>query len=162
MRPVGLGAACLVCGERRRDNLRSVEFQRKWVPLCHTCSTRTFQLQPIPRTIEAVRQRLSRDRRWQLRRVGRTDQRFYPSNRRGGDRRDQKGMNGEYIDASELVVEIIDEGGANEGLTYNNDATRIALEDDQDLFEGRDEIFLAEKREASPRADVTGPHQTRD
>ena len=119
-RPVALGACCVVCNERRRDNLRSVEFQRRWVPMCHNCATKAFRLQPLPRTLEAVRQRLCRDRRWHLQRSGRRDNRIYPAERRVAERRAyvSKGA-AEYIDASDLVIEIIDED------CWTGDATKI-------------------------------------
>ncbi|MBW2730782.1 MAG: hypothetical protein JRH20_00225 [Deltaproteobacteria bacterium] len=132
-RPVGLGAACVVCGERRHENLRSVEFQRKWLPMCHNCATRTFRMQPIPHTIEAIREVLSRDRRWQERRIGRRDNRLFPSDRRADERR-AEGMQTEqaasdYLDASDLVVEIMDKHGHDEAM--REEATRIALENEK-------------------------------
>ncbi|MCK5798351.1 MAG: hypothetical protein KAI47_14265 [Deltaproteobacteria bacterium] len=132
VRPVGLGAACVVCGERRHDDLRSVEFQHKWVTVCHNCATKTFQMQPLPRTVEAIRQRLSRDRRWVERRVGRTDRRIFPKERRVGERRQSLPTTlGEYIDAADLVVEIVEEvaGMSSEG-SLGGEATRIAMTSD--------------------------------
>lgn len=144
-RPVGLGAACVVCGERRHDNLRSVEFQRKWLPFCHNCATKTFRMQPIPRTVEAIRQALSRDRRWQERRVGRKDNRLFPSNRRADERREAgppKKSASDYLDVTDLVVEIAENGGE-----AREDATRIALEDGK-----------ADTQKSAPAGAVTGPH----
>jgi hypothetical protein len=62
-RPVGLGAACAVCNDRRTDNLRQVELLGAWVPLCGNCTVRTMRLQPMPRTLDAIRHALSRERR---------------------------------------------------------------------------------------------------
>lgn len=136
-RPVGMGAACVVCGDRRHDNLRSVEFQRKWVSMCHNCATKTFRLQPIPRTVEAIRQRLNRDRRWQERRFGKNDQRIFKSDRRVSERRSEEMSVEEFFDASDLVVEIIEKDDCDSAI----DQTRIALDDDRPM-----------------RNDNTGPH----
>jgi hypothetical protein len=152
-RPVGIGAACAVCGERRRENLRSVEFQHKWLTTCHNCATKAFQMQPLPSTIEAIRQRLSRDRRWQERRVGRTDQRIFRKERRVGERRQSMPTTlGEYIDATELVVEII-EDAADAAHGEDQDATRIAF-DEERAEEARLEALAAELAEAEAREEI--------
>jgi hypothetical protein len=119
---VGLGAACAICDERRRENLRMMEFQGTWTPMCHNCATRTQQLMPVPRTIEGVRERLNRDRRWRERRQDGRDHRIFAIERRSAERRkalrDPDGI--EWIDAADLIVEIVevDEPGV--------EATRIA------------------------------------
>jgi hypothetical protein len=86
-RPVGLGAACAVCTDRRRENLRQVELLGAWVPLCYNCAGRTMRLRPLPRTIEAIRLGLSRERRDGDRRAGAPDTRFVHGERRGLERR---------------------------------------------------------------------------
>ncbi len=152
-RPVGLGAACAVCGERRRENLRSVEFQRKWLNMCHNCATRTFQMQPLPSTIEAIRQRLSRDRRWRERRVGRNDQRIFRKERRVGERRQALPTTlGEYIDAADLVVEIVEET-AQQASSEDEQATRIAF-DEERAEEARLEALAAELAEAEAKDEI--------
>jgi hypothetical protein len=114
-RPVGIGAACAVCGERRRDHLRSVEFQGSWTAMCHNCGTRAVSLTPMPPTIEALRQRLNRDRRWSERRLDRKDHRLMPIERRVGERRalvvDPRA---EWYDAEDLIVEIVEVFDADE------------------------------------------------
>ena len=146
-RPVGIGAACVVCGERRRENLRSVEFQRRWLPMCHNCSSKTFRLQPIPRTIEALRERFSRDRRWKERRVGRRDNRLFFAERRAGERRTAKlTAAGECMDATDLIIEIFEE-------QLGAEATRIAI--DEERREQLDQIFEATQKRA---IETTGPH----
>lgn len=121
-RPVGLGAVCVVCNERRRENLRQVEFQGSWLTMCHNCASRTHQLMPVPRTIEGIRQRLSRDRRWSARRGGSRDHRIFAIERRNRDRRqairDDDGTL--WLDAEDLVIEIVDDSPAEQG-----EATRI-------------------------------------
>jgi hypothetical protein len=86
-RPVGVGAACAVCNERRRGYLKQVELLRAWVPLCFNCAGRCMSLSPMPRTLDEIRQRLSRDRRALERRKGKKDTRVFPHERRGLERR---------------------------------------------------------------------------
>src|SRR4051794_30432364 len=62
-RPVGKGAACAVCDERRRDNLRMVEIHNRSLALCHICGARAMRLVPLPHSIEGLRSALRRDRR---------------------------------------------------------------------------------------------------
>jgi hypothetical protein len=62
-RPVGLGACCAVCDERRRDNLRLLEVQGRSLPLCHLCAARVTKLDLVPHSIEGLRAALRRDRR---------------------------------------------------------------------------------------------------
>lgn len=111
-RPVGLGAACTVCGDRRRDNLRSVEFHRRWLPMCHNCSAKAFRTQPVPTSIVALRRLVARDRRWSDRRVGRRDMRLFRIDRRRGPRRTSgRSDDAEYIDATDLIVDSVEDIG---------------------------------------------------
>lgn len=87
MRPVGRGATCAVCGERRREQLRMVELQRRSVPLCHGCASRTLKLADAPGTVEELRRVLARDRRADDRRGDGRDHRIFQRERRVGDRR---------------------------------------------------------------------------
>ncbi len=87
-RPVGFGASCIMCSDRRRDNLRSLELLGSWMPCCHNCAARIHELQPLPQTMGAIRTALMRDRRFKLRRLGnRIDDRVLPRDRRLDDRR---------------------------------------------------------------------------
>jgi hypothetical protein len=87
-RPVGFGAYCPVCGERRRANLRMVELHGCWQSFCHNCAANVLALSPIPTDIEEIRRRVGRDRRASERRGGRrTDTRVFPRERRGLERR---------------------------------------------------------------------------
>ncbi len=85
--PVGIGAQCVVCGERRRDNLQRVELAGRWIPMCHLCAVKTRQLPSAPRSLESIRERLQRDRRYGDRRHGRADTRIAQQERRVGERR---------------------------------------------------------------------------
>jgi hypothetical protein len=86
-RPVGHGASCQICGERRRGFLRSVELLGAWAPVCHNCSARVATLKPMPRSLADVREALRRERRQHDRRVGLADLRAVPVERRRGERR---------------------------------------------------------------------------
>ena len=77
-----------MCGERRRDNLGSLELLGSWVPCCHNCSGRIHKLPTLPETMIAIRTVLMRDRRFELRRLGsKIDDRVFPRDRRDDDRR---------------------------------------------------------------------------
>ena len=84
---MGKGAACVVCDERRRDNLRMVEVHGRSLPMCHLCGFRTSRLEPVPVTIEGLRVMLRRDRRATDRRAGAMDTRVFPRERRDDERR---------------------------------------------------------------------------
>ncbi len=88
-RPVGRGATCAICYERRRDQLRMMELHSRSVPLCHGCAARVVKVAPLPETIEGIRASLRRDRRALDRRDDHVDQRIFPRERRVGDRRDE-------------------------------------------------------------------------
>jgi hypothetical protein len=85
--PVGRGANCVVCGERRNANLQRVELFNRWLPMCHICATRTRSLQPTPASVDGIRAALRRDRRRKERRKGQPDTRLSTKERRGPDRR---------------------------------------------------------------------------
>ena len=86
-RPVGRGAACVACGEKRRAQLKLVELQGRSLPFCHGCAAQVMRLPELPATIDALRQALRRDRRDADRRGGKADQRIFPRERRVGERR---------------------------------------------------------------------------
>lgn len=86
-RPVGWGARCLGCAERRRRLLRSVELWGTWQPLCFNCAGQALALDPAPRTREALVAALTRDRRTGDRRIGKPDTRVFRYERRVGERR---------------------------------------------------------------------------
>jgi hypothetical protein len=70
-RPVGQGANCAACNDRRRVHLRHYELglrtnskDGRWVILCHNCAAAADSIKPPPRSIEGLKMRLQRDRRW--------------------------------------------------------------------------------------------------
>src|SRR5450432_263082 len=99
-RPVGHGACCAICSERRHAVLKQVELLGAWVPMCHNCSARTHGLQPLPRTLDAIRRRLTRERRANDRRIGVMDPRAIPRDRRGLERRNV----GIVLDENDLML----------------------------------------------------------
>jgi hypothetical protein len=111
-RPVGIGAACAGCDNRRRVHLRHYELSLatnapsgRWLVLCHNCVAVAEKLQPPPRSIEGLKMRLQRDRRWGDRRaesVGRPSVRDGGNERRAGDRRQSAR---DLIDATDLLIE---------------------------------------------------------
>ncbi len=117
LRPVGRGAMCLICHERRRDHLRLVEMRARSVPMCHSCAGRTLRLTQVPDSLDELREILTRDRRRNDRRDEGLDQRIFPRERRVGDRRGPpRPDSGDEIDPAllldaieDLVIEL-DEG----------------------------------------------------
>ena len=86
-RPVGKGAACVVCDERRRDHLRLCEVHERSLTMCHVCASRANRLEPVPMSVEGLRTALRRNRRAADRRDGAMDTRVFPRERRTDDRR---------------------------------------------------------------------------
>jgi hypothetical protein len=119
-RPVGMGAACTMCNDRRREHLRSVELLGAWLPMCHNCCARAMRLEPMPQTIDEIRQRLDRERRRDDRRIGRPDTRIFKRDRRGIERRHAGAGADEVLigDDDIILIESLDlppdEPGADE------------------------------------------------
>ena len=86
-RPVGRGAACTICQEKRRAHLKLVELKGRSLPFCHICAAQVIRLPEIPETLEELRHELRRERRDADRRDGKVDQRIFPRERRVGERR---------------------------------------------------------------------------
>jgi hypothetical protein len=86
-RPVGRGASCAVCQEKRREHLRLVELHNRSVPLCHICAARTQKLGEVPASLDQLRKTLRRNRREEDRRGEGLDRRIFPRERRVGERR---------------------------------------------------------------------------
>jgi hypothetical protein len=87
-RPVGRGASCTVCKEKRRAHLKLVELKGRSLPFCHTCAAQVMRLPDVPDRLDELRQALRRERRDADRRDGsKLDQRIFPRERRVGERR---------------------------------------------------------------------------
>ena len=87
-RPVGRGASCAVCMEKRRTMLKLVELKGRTLPFCHGCAAQVLRMSEIPDSVEEIRTALRRDRRDVDRRGSeKVDQRIFPRERRVGERR---------------------------------------------------------------------------
>jgi hypothetical protein len=86
-RPVGLGARCVACSERRRRVLRSVELLGSWQPVCFNCHGQIHALATVPPTLVELKIVLERERRNRERRIGKPDTRVFRYERRVGQRR---------------------------------------------------------------------------
>lgn len=124
-RPVGLGASCVLCGERRRDHLKSAELLGAWMPCCHNCHARVVRIEPMPDSVAELRERLERDRRAEQRRIGKPDTRVFQRDRRGVDRRQGRPDAAEPVFAidDEMIVESSEMAGNDNDNTA--DFTRI-------------------------------------
>jgi hypothetical protein len=70
-RPVGQGASCAGCNDRRSLHLRHYELGLRsnapggrWAILCHNCSAVADVMKPPAKSVEGLKMRLERDRRW--------------------------------------------------------------------------------------------------
>ena len=103
-RPVGVGARCVACDEKRRRCLKMVELFGGWKPMCFNCAGQLLVLEPMPKTMTALREAVSRERRKRDRRVGKPDTRVFRYERRVGERRMARE---EYpIVEDEMIIEV--------------------------------------------------------
>lgn len=103
-RPVGLGARCVTCNEKRRRFLKSVELFGGWQPMCFNCAGQLLHLDPMPATIAGLRDAVSRERRKRDRRIGKPDSRVFRYERRVGERRTARD---EYpIIDDDMIIEV--------------------------------------------------------
>jgi hypothetical protein len=86
-RPVGRGASCTVCHEKRRAHLKLIELKGRSLPFCHSCAAQVMRLPEVPDSLDELRHELRRERRDADRRDGKLDQRIFPRERRVGERR---------------------------------------------------------------------------
>jgi hypothetical protein len=116
-RPVGRGAACLICLEKRRAQLKIMELHSRSVPICHGCGARILRLENIPDTIDGIRYALKRDRRDADRRDNGLDRRIFPRERRVGERRGPPREGAGVVDAGahlapddfeDVIIELCD------------------------------------------------------
>ena len=102
-RPVGVGASCASCCDRRLVHLRHFELHALWVVLCHNCAARADVLKQLPRSLDGLIHSLRRDRRSPLDRRNGTGSWYDDLDRRGPDRRVS---DRDVVDAKDLVVEL--------------------------------------------------------
>jgi hypothetical protein len=104
-RPVGAGARCLTCSEKRRRFLKAVELFGGWKPMCFNCAGQLLHLDPLPNTLAALKAIVSRERRRVDRRFGKPDTRVFRYERRVGQRRDGRADYGAIDD--DMIIEVI-------------------------------------------------------
>src|SRR5262245_12803642 len=126
-RPVGLGARCLTCGERRRRVLRTVELFGGWPAMCFSCAGQAMNLDPMPRNVAELKLAVSRERRRTDRRVGKPDTRVFQFERRIGQRRAVRGGDDYPVIDDDMILEITVEPASAEDLDDPafEDMTRI-------------------------------------
>jgi hypothetical protein len=103
-RPVGIGARCLTCTEKRRRFLKSVELFGGWMPMCFNCAGQLMHLDPLPATIAGLKEAVSRERRKVDRRLGKPDTRVFRYERRVGERRDLREAYATIED--DMIIEV--------------------------------------------------------
>ncbi|MBA3817758.1 MAG: hypothetical protein H0X17_02620 [Deltaproteobacteria bacterium] len=104
-RPVGVGARCTTCPEKRRRVLKSVELHGSWLPMCFNCAGQLLHLDPLPATLAELKVAVSRERRATDRRFGKPDSRVFQYERRVGERRSARD---EYPTVDdEMIIEVI-------------------------------------------------------
>jgi hypothetical protein len=104
-RPVGIGARCTTCSEKRRRFLKTVELYGGWKPMCFNCAGVLFQLDPMPRTIALLKEAVSRERRKRDRRWGKADTRVFVYERRVGERRSGRDQDLPPVD-DDMIIEV--------------------------------------------------------
>jgi hypothetical protein len=111
---VGVGARCVTCTEKRRRLLKSVELYGGWHPMCFNCAGQVLHLLPLPETMAALREVVSRERRALDRRVGKTDKRVFQYERRIGDRRETNQLARDYPQVEDdMIIEVTIEASAD-------------------------------------------------
>lgn len=104
-RPVGLGARCTTCPEKRRRFLKTVELFGAWKPMCFNCAGVVMSLTPMPTTIAALKDAVSRERRARDRRWGKPDSRVFVYERRVGERRFGREGDAPPVD-DDMIIEV--------------------------------------------------------
>jgi hypothetical protein len=165
-RPVGLGACCAVCDERRRDNLRLVEVQGRSLAMCHLCAARVGKLDVVPYSIEGLRAALRRDRRQVERRESAADTREGEvAERRAAQRRGQVAAGSDSIGLLGRDPALWQLGQSPRDLDLDLDQLAAASpsdasegsEDGGELAVGDEDIVEATVVAESPRKPAAAP-----
>ena len=106
---MGLGAHCVTCNEKRRRFLKAVELHGAWKAMCFNCAGQLLVLSPLPPSLAALREAVSRERRKKDRRFGKTDSRVFKYERRVGERR--YGREDYPSIEDEMIIEVSVEDG---------------------------------------------------
>jgi hypothetical protein len=84
--------------------LKTVELYGGWKPMCFNCSGQLLHLVPLPPTLAALRELISRERRRLDRRIGKADSRVFQYERRVGERR---ALRGDYpVVDDDMIIEV--------------------------------------------------------
>jgi hypothetical protein len=118
-RPVGLGARCITCNEKRRRFLKTVELFGAWKPMCFNCHGVMGYLEPMPRSLVLLREEISRERRKRDRRWGKPDSRVFVYERRVGERRFGREEDLPIVD-DEMIIEITMQDLPDDGLEFED------------------------------------------
>ena len=122
-RPVGVGARCVTCTEKRRRLLKTVELQGAWHPMCFNCAGQLLHLDPLPATLAELKLLVSRERRASDRRIGKPDTRVFQYERRVGERRSSRD---EYPTVDDdMIIEVILDATDDNGEVDFEDITQI-------------------------------------
>lgn len=120
-RPVGMGAKCVTCPEKRRRVLRAVELYGSWKPMCFNCAGQLLALSPMPPTIAELRMVVSRERRRTDRRWGKPDTRVFRYERRVGERRTSRDEFPPVDDDMIITVEpVLDVALPDDGMEFED------------------------------------------
>ncbi len=84
--------------------MKSVELYGGWHPMCFNCAGQILHIDPLPATLAALREAVSRERRLNDRRIGKSDTRVFQYERRVGDRRSVRGEYPQVDD--EMIIEV--------------------------------------------------------
>lgn len=122
----------------------------RWTILCHNCASTAETLVPPPRSVDALCERISRDRRWQERRADKGHVDPHAEKRAGDARHDRRLNLRELFDATEMAEELVVEIEADyeEVSPYQlvaiEDVTRIHMTTTAEELLGSpgDDLFL--------------------
>ena len=113
----------MICLEKRRRFLKTVELFGAWKPMCFNCHGVIGCLDPMPKTISQLKDAVSRERRHRDRRWGKPDTRVFVYERRVGERRFGRESDLPAVD-DEMIIEVtIDENASYED--FDQDITAI-------------------------------------
>lgn len=122
-RPVGLGARCVTCGEKRRRFLKAVELYAAWQPMCFNCSGQLMNISPLPPNLALLKDAVSRERRKLDRRKGKVDSRVFRYERRVGERRVVR-LEYPAVD-DDMIIEVMIEEDLPLEASFEADLTQI-------------------------------------
>lgn len=116
--------------------LRGVELHGSFFPMCFSCAGQAMVLDPMPPTIAALKQQLTRERRGVDRRIGRPDTRVFQYERRAGQRRAGR-EDGEQIE-DDMIIEIFVQDDVGVAATIVAPVGPFGLHDELEGQDGED------------------------